>query len=75
MRRKRDASKDFLIFGKHLFFVQFLFFNHLDLQIIKFNRLHKVILTESGLGMKLEVPDIRIQPDGRTEVELVTDLF
>ena len=39
------------------------FFDHLDLQIIKFDMFNKLILSKTGFGVKLEIVDIRIQPD------------
>ena len=39
------------------------FFDHLDLQIIKFDMFNKLILSKTGFGVKLEIVDIRVQPD------------
>ena len=45
----------------------------MNLQIIKINGIHKVILIESCLVMSFEFINIMIQPDRFAEVELITD--
>jgi len=51
-----------------------IFFNYLNLQIIKINGIYKIILIESCLGVALEFLDGAVQPDRLTQVKLITDL-
>ena len=53
----------------------FLFFNHLDFQKIKINRIHETVLIESRFGMPLEFVDIHIQPDRFAEIKFIADLI
>lgn len=45
----------------------------MNLQIIKINGIHKIILIESCLVMSFEFINIMIQPDRFAEIELITD--
>ena len=53
----------------------FLFFNHLDFQKIKINRIHETVLIESRFGMPLEFVDIHIQPDRFAEIKFIADFI
>lgn len=51
------------------------FFDHLDLQIIKFNMFNKAVLAESCSGMALEIRHIAVQPDRIFQVKIIADLL
>ena len=53
----------------------FLFFNHLDFQKIKIDRIHKAVLVESCFGMPFEFVDIDIQPDWFAKIKFVADFI
>ena len=45
----------------------------MNFQIVKVNRIHKVILMKSGLCMSFEFFDIGIQPDRITQIKFMAD--
>ena len=52
-----------------------LLLNDLDLQIIKINGIHKIILIKSCLCMLLKFCDRHIQPDRLAEIKLIADFL
>lgn len=66
-----------LLFRMSIIFMQILekliFFDHMDLQIIKFDLFNEIILIKPGFVVPLEFCNGGIQPDGFSEIELVTD--
>ena len=52
-----------------------LLLNDLDLQIIKINGIHKIILIKSRLCMLLKFCDRYIQPDRLAQIKLIADFL
>lgn len=47
----------------------------MEVQIVKINFFHKIVLAESGPGMPLELSDVGIKPDGLTKIESIADFL
>ena len=52
-----------------------LFFDDLYLQIVKFNMFNKLILSKTGLGVKLEIVDVGVQPDRFAQIKFIADVI
>ena len=52
-----------------------IFFYNMNLQIIEWYLIHKIITTKSCLTVALEFPDCRIQPNRLTGIKLITCLI
>ena len=52
-----------------------IFFNYLNFQIVKFNSLYKIVLCKTGFAVPFELGDCLIQPDGFSQIKLITDFF
>ena len=51
------------------------FFYYLDLQIVKIDGVHEIILIKPGLAVSLELSDSGVQPDGLAEVKVIAYLI
>ena len=58
-----------------LFTSAILLFDHMNLQVVKFNGFNKAVLTEAGSVVALEFVDVGIQPDWLAQIKFLTDLF
>ena len=47
---------------------------HLYFQIIKINRIYKIILIKSSLGMPFKLCDRGVQPERFAQIKFITDL-
>ena len=56
-------------------FIHLIFFNYLDLQVVKINLFYKIILVKTRFIMLLEMADRSIQPDGIAKIHIITKLF
>ena len=50
-------------------------FDHIDLQVIEIDLLHKGVFCKARPGMSLEIPDDCIKPDRHRQVKLCAGLF
>lgn len=66
--RKKDRTKVTVLNSLILF-------DHMNLQIVKINVLHKGIPGKSCFGMPLEILDIGVQPDRLAQVEFHADVM
>ena len=55
--------------------IHLIFFNYLDLQVVKINLFNKIILVKTRFIMLLEMADRSIQPDGIAKIHIITKLF
>ena len=55
--------------------IHLIFFNYLDLQVVKINLFNKIILVKTRFIMLLEKADRSIQPDGIAKIQLIADLL
>ena len=55
--------------------IHLIFFNYLDLQVVKINLFNKIILVKTRFIMLLEMADRSIQPDGIAKIQLIADLL
>ena len=56
-------------------YISLIFFNYLDLQIIKLNMLYEIVLIKTGFGMTLEFLNRGFQPDWFSQIKLIADFI